>query len=65
MPDITEVSHHEAQALADSLTRIGTGEPLGVRVTTLEVQARTAGRLIRAMLRQTHASDHWRLDPEA
>jgi hypothetical protein len=67
----TEMTAKQAHALADRLSRRGVRTvgsegpaPLAQQVDLLETEARTAGRLIRALLRQTHASDRWQL-PEA
>jgi hypothetical protein len=54
----------EAAALADSLSRCGGRHSLAARLAAQEAQSRKASRLIRAMLRQVHSSDVFRLPPE-
>jgi hypothetical protein len=55
----------DAKALATRLGRRGTETKLAEQVAVLENEARMAGRLITAMLRQTNHGDIWRLPPEA
>jgi hypothetical protein len=55
----------DAKALATRLGRRGTETKLAERIAVLETEARMAGRLIRAMLRQTNHGDIWQLPPEA
>jgi hypothetical protein len=54
----------EAVTLADSLAGYSGKLSVAQRVATMERQARQASRLIRAMLRQVHHSDVFRLPPE-
>jgi hypothetical protein len=54
----------EAAALADSLSRHGGKHSLATRLAAMEAQSQKASRLIRAMLRQVHPSDVFRLPPE-
>lgn len=58
------MSAKEAGALADSLSRFGGEHSLATRLAAMEAQSRKASRLIRAMLRQVHSSDVFRLPPE-
>jgi hypothetical protein len=60
----TEMTFKQAHALADRLSSRGVEATLAQQVDVLETEARTAGRLIRALLRQAHTSDRWQL-PEA
>jgi hypothetical protein len=60
----TWMTAREAAALAGMLARHGGKQSLVVRVAQMEVQCRQASRLIRAMLRQVHSSDVFRLPPE-
>jgi hypothetical protein len=54
----------EATALAEKLAQVGGKYSLSMRLATMESQCRQASRLIRAMLRQVHSSDVFRLPPE-
>jgi hypothetical protein len=54
----------EASALADNLAQHGGRLSVAQRVATMERQCALAARLIRAMLRQVHSSDVFRLPPE-
>jgi hypothetical protein len=54
----------EAVALADNLAQLGNKHSVATRLATMETQCRKASRLIRAMLRQVHSSDVFRLPPE-
>jgi hypothetical protein len=58
------MSTKEAAALADDLSRYGGRHSLALRLDGMEVRCRKASRLIRAMLRQVHSSDVFRLPPE-
>jgi hypothetical protein len=59
------ITHADAAALANRLAKRGTEKTLAEQIAVLETESRLAGRLIRAMLRQTHSSDFWQLPPEA
>jgi hypothetical protein len=62
--DPTEfMTAREAAALAGNLAGYRGEHAVAARVASLESQAR-ASRLIRAMLRQVHSSDVFRLPPE-
>jgi hypothetical protein len=54
----------EAATLADNLASYSGKHSVALRVASMETQARQASRLIRAMLRQVHSSDVFRLPPE-
>jgi hypothetical protein len=54
----------EAATLADNLASYRGKHSVATRVASMETQARKASRLIRAMLRQVHSSDVFRLPPE-
>ena len=54
----------EAEALADNLASYNGKQSVATRLVSMETQARKASRLIRAMLRQVHSSDVFRLPPE-
>jgi hypothetical protein len=54
----------EAEALATNLASYRGKHAVATRVGSLESQALKASRLIRAMLRQVHSSDVFRLPPE-
>jgi hypothetical protein len=54
----------EAAILADKLCQCGGKHSVATRIATMEMQCRQAARLIRAMLRQVHSSDVWKLPPE-
>jgi hypothetical protein len=54
----------EATTLADNLASYRGKHSVASRVESLERQGRKASRLIRAMLRQVHSSDVFRLPPE-
>ena len=54
----------EASQLADKLASFGGKHALATRLAAMEMQCRLASRLIRAMLRQAHSSDVFRLAPE-
>lgn len=69
MPEHAQMTYREAEELAEKLeARNGSvGQWLGnaaTEVATMELECRTAARLIRALLRQVHASDVFRLPPE-
>jgi hypothetical protein len=59
------MNHREAVALADELTGWGGKQSLATRLAAIEAKCRRAGRLIKAMLRQTNRGDVWKLPPEA
>jgi hypothetical protein len=59
------MSHREAAALANELAGFGGKLSLATRLTMIEGKCRKAGRLIKAMLRQTNSGDIWKLPPEA
>jgi hypothetical protein len=59
------MSHTEAAALADELAGYSGKQSVTTRLATMERQCRKAGRLIRAMLRQTNSGDIWKPPPEA
>jgi hypothetical protein len=61
---IAFMSAKEAATLADDLSRYGGKRSLATRLAAMEAQCRRASRLIRAMLRQVHSSDVFRLPPE-
>jgi hypothetical protein len=63
-PTPTYMTTREANALADNLSRCRGKHSVASRIATLETQCRQAARLIRAMLRQVHSSDVFRLPPE-
>jgi hypothetical protein len=64
--DTVILTTREASILAENLMRQSApGRSLANRVGTLERDARTAARLIQAMLRQVHPSDVFHLPPEA
>jgi len=65
MPASTYMTTREATQLADRLAEHGGAQSMAMRIATLEAQARTASRLIRAMLRHMNASDVFELPPEA
>jgi hypothetical protein len=54
----------EAATLADNLASYRGKHAVATRVASMESQALKASRLIRAMLRQVHSSDVFRLPPE-
>ncbi len=54
----------EAATLAENLASYGGKHSVAGRLATMETQCRKASRLIRAMLRQVHNSDVFRLPPE-
>jgi hypothetical protein len=58
------MSQREAAALADELTGYGGKQSVAARLAMMERQCRRAGRLIKAMLRQTNSGDIWKLPPE-
>jgi hypothetical protein len=62
---LATMTHAAARALATRLGRRGTEMKLAEEVAVLETEARTAGRLIKALLRQPHESDVFQLPPEA
>lgn len=64
-PPAVRMTTREASILAENLVRQGAGHSLATRVGILERDARTAGRLILALLRQVHPSDVFTLPPEA
>jgi hypothetical protein len=61
MPDTETIGYAEAVRLADALSGLSGGGSVAERVAALEAQGRTAGRLIRAMLRQANRGDYWKL----
>jgi hypothetical protein len=63
-PSSTWMTTREATLLADKLSGYGGKHSVATRIAIMEVQCRQASRLIRAMLRQVHASDVFRLPPE-
>ncbi len=54
----------EAATLAENLASYAGKHSVATRLATMETQCRKASRLIRAMLRQVHSSDVFRLPPE-
>jgi hypothetical protein len=58
------MSAKEAATLADDLSHYGGRHSLASRLDSMERKCRKASRLIRAMLRQVHSSDVFRLSPE-
>jgi hypothetical protein len=60
---ITTMSVRHASLLAERLASRGM-PTLAEQVALLEVECQLAARLIRAMLRQVHSSDVFRLPPE-
>jgi hypothetical protein len=60
----TWMTTREAVTLADSLSRFGGKRSVATRTAMMEMQCRQAARLIRAMLRQVHSSDVFKLPPE-
>jgi hypothetical protein len=60
----THMTAREAAILADKLSQCGGKHAVATRIATMEMQCRQAARLIRAMLRQAHSSDVWKLPPE-
>jgi hypothetical protein len=60
----THMTAREAGALADNLMLCGGERSLVTKIAAMELHCRQASRLIRAMLRQVHNSDEWRLPPE-
>jgi hypothetical protein len=58
------MSAKEAAALADNLVHFGGKHSLALRLSSMEAACRKASRLIRAMLRQAHSSEIFRLPPE-
>jgi hypothetical protein len=58
------MSAKEAAELADSLSRYRGKHSLATRLGTMEAKCQRASRLIRAMLRQVHSSDVFRLPSE-
>jgi hypothetical protein len=58
------MSAKEAEILADKLSQCGGKQSMATRVEMMELRCRQAARLIRAMLRQVHSSDVFRLRPE-
>jgi len=54
----------EAATLAENLASYRGKHSVATRLATMETQCRKASRLIRAMLRQVHSSDAFRLPPE-
>ena len=58
------MSAKEARTLADSLLLFSGKQSQATRIARMEAQCRQAGLLIRAMLRQVHSSDIWRLSPD-
>jgi hypothetical protein len=63
MPLVT-MTAAQAKALADRLAGYGVERTLAANIAVLETECRMAGRLIRAMLRQTNSGDVWHLPPE-
>ena len=60
----TWMTTREASQLADRLASFGGKHSLATRLAAKEMQCRLASRRIRAMLRQVHSSDVFRLAPE-
>jgi hypothetical protein len=58
------MSAKEAATLADNLAQYGGRHSLAARLDSMERKCRKASRLIRAMLRQVHSSDVFRLPPD-
>jgi hypothetical protein len=58
------MSAKEADLLADDLVRYGGRHSIATRLEGMEGRCRKAGRLIKALLRQVHSSDVFRLPPE-
>jgi hypothetical protein len=54
----------EAATLAENLASYAGKHSVATRLATMEMQCRKASRLIRAMLRQAHSSEVWRLPSE-
>ncbi len=66
MPEFpTYMTTKEAAALADDLAQVGGARSVATRIATLETEARTAARLIRALLKPVNPSDVFELPPEA
>jgi hypothetical protein len=63
-PSSTWMTTRKAALLADKLSRYGGRNSVATRIAIMEVQCRQASRLIRAVLRQVHSSDVFRLPPE-
>jgi hypothetical protein len=63
-PTYTYMTTREANALADNLSRCRGKHSVAGRIATMEAQCRQAARLIRAMLRQVHSSDVFKLPSE-
>jgi hypothetical protein len=59
------MSHKEAATLANELAAWGGKQSIATRLAAIESKARRAGRLLKAMLRQTNHGDVWKLPPEA
>jgi hypothetical protein len=59
------ITTREATALANSLAGYGGNQSPAARMASMERDCAKAARLIRAMLRQVHSSDVFRLPPEA
>jgi hypothetical protein len=64
MPESTWMTTREAENLATKLAEHGGARSLATRLAAMETQCRLAARLIRAMLRQVHSSDVFKLPPE-
>jgi hypothetical protein len=58
----TYVTTREATQLADKLASFSGKHAIATRVAMMESQCRLVSRLIRAMLRQVHSSDVFRLE---
>jgi hypothetical protein len=63
-PTPAYMTTREASALADNLSRYRGKHAVAGRIAAMEAQCRQAARLIRAMLRQVHSSDVFKLPPE-
>jgi hypothetical protein len=63
-PTPAYMTTREANALADNLSRCRGKHAVAGRIAAMEAQCRQAARLIRAMLRQVHSSDVFKLPPE-
>jgi hypothetical protein len=66
-PNATDfMTTREAEKLAENLASYGdNGRSVATRVASMERHCKQASRLIRAMMRQVHSSDVFKLPPEA
>jgi hypothetical protein len=63
---LVTMTHDDATVLAKRLGDRGKASPsLAETIAVMETECRMAGRLIRAMLRQSNHGDIWQLPPEA